>query len=228
MTIAPLLLALLTAASSPASDSDRSRLARLPRRVVRTVPQGAPGRRAVDPQGISDQVDRYRRGTRAPAALPRRQPSRRSSWSIASRTRARPDRRSSVRGRAGAILQGGRSQGSAAGQLQMPTSARATIAGRRDDETTTNPSSTDRQRHDDDDRRSRKTIASESEPAFANPKPWETVVRIRVHRQPIDRLRLGDRHLQHARRIADSDLCATSSSWRGESKPIRRSSRAGS
>ena len=73
MTIASVLLALLTATSQPRERFDRARIARLPRRMVRTVPQDAAGRRAVDPQGISGQDDRYRPGARAQAAIPCRE-----------------------------------------------------------------------------------------------------------------------------------------------------------
>ncbi len=63
-----------------------------------------------------------------------------------------------------------------------------------------------------------KTDADEPSPRSTNPKPWETVVRIRVLEQPLDRLRLGYDHPQHARGVAHPDLCATSSSWTGGSR----------
>ena len=83
MSIAPLLLAFLSAAACTVERFElRSRPAQLPRRVVRPVPEGPPGRRAVDPRRISGQANRYRRGTRPAAALPRRRRADASSWSI--------------------------------------------------------------------------------------------------------------------------------------------------
>ena len=52
----------------------------------------------------------------------------------------------------------------------------------------------------------RKTSPERAEPVFTNPKPWETVVRIRVHQHPFDGLRLGHDHPQYARGVADSHL----------------------
>ncbi len=54
----------------------RSGPAQFPRAVVRPVPQGPPGRRAVDPRRVSRQAHRHRRGTRPAAALPSRRRAR--------------------------------------------------------------------------------------------------------------------------------------------------------
>ena len=84
MSIAPLLLAFLSVAGAPPSDSSsRSGPAQLPCAVVRPVPQGPPGGRAVDPRRLSGQANRYRRGTRPAAALQESKACRPSSWSIA-------------------------------------------------------------------------------------------------------------------------------------------------
>ncbi len=77
-------------------------------------------------------------------------------------------------------------------------------------------------------RSSRAKAPSRPQPAFKNPKPWETVVRIRVLEQAFHRLRLGHGHPQHARGIADSRPVPTSSSSTAASRPAPLSSRAGS
>ena len=81
MTIATLLLALLTA-TNPSSEwrGVRPGLARLPRRLVRPVPEDAPGHRPVDPQGLSGQVDRHRQGPGGGRRATASRPSRPSSW----------------------------------------------------------------------------------------------------------------------------------------------------
>ena len=207
MTIASVLLALLTATSSPASDLDRACLARLPRRMVRTVPQAAPGRRAVDPQGISDQDDRHRPG--GPSSAQRYHVDSVPTFIVVDGSGRELDRTAGLQSAAELA----RFYKAAAAKAQPPansnahTSARATTPAHGTDDNddqaespTENPAGiNDDDRDERDNERSRAGLYQSQ--AMGNRRPDSGP------RQPLDRLRLGHDHSQHARGIAHPDLC---------------------
>ncbi len=84
MSIAPLLLAFLSVAGAPASDSSSGAvLLNFHAEWCGPCHKARPAVEQLIRDGYPIKTDRYRRGTRAPAALPRRRRARPSSWSIA-------------------------------------------------------------------------------------------------------------------------------------------------
>ena len=184
MTIASLLLAFLSVAGVPASRVEfRSRPARFPRRMVRPLPQGHAGCRPVDPR----RVIRSRRststrnpifsGATASRAFPR------SSWSTAPAREL--DRISGPR--VGEPNWHGFTRRPPPRPAD-PSKLGSHVGRRGDRRSATMTTKTTMQIASNQERpaargraaRRRRRRPDRPAPAFTNPKPWETVVRIRV------------------------------------------------
>ncbi len=204
MTIASLLLALVTAAGHrPRQRRNRPVSARLPRRVVRSLQADAPRRRAVGQQGLSRQVDRHRpiaRGWRR-ATTSRLSPPSSSSTvpatsSIAAPARSPPPswRDSTTPPRPRRSLR------------PTPTPTSAPDEDRRATMTRSDPIVLARARPRDrlivpNERPCRRSRTVQESQALGDRGPDPRA------RQAFDRLRLGHDDLQHARGVADSNLC---------------------
>ena len=165
MTIATLLFALIAIPANAAGAGEPIMLD-FTADLVRAVPADAPGHRATGREGLPDQVGRHRPVARPGRALPGHGRPDLHRHRPDDRPRARPDRRAPARLRTSASL------------YQRGPTGRSSEA--RDAER--------REQADDavEAQRRRDPAATTTAPAAQaspNPKPWETVVRIKVHGQ---------------------------------------------